>query len=64
MKLSHLKFYGGARDKVCRLGLAHLFLELQEIVLNTDIQLLPQKNANGAAHVRQALDESFEKFGG
>lgn len=50
MKISHLKFYGGARDKVCRLGLAQLFLELQQIVLDTDLRLLPQKDANGAAH--------------
>jgi hypothetical protein len=63
MKISHLKFYGGARDKVCRLGLAHLFLELQQIVLDTDIRLLPQKDTNGAAYVRQALDESFERCG-
>jgi len=62
MKISHIKFYGGARDKVCRLGLAHLFLELQQIILDTEIMLLPQKDANGAAHVRKALDDAFSNY--
>lgn len=61
MKLTTIKFYGGARDKVCRLGLADLYLELQQILLDTRIELLEESEANGAAHIREALDKSFEK---
>lgn len=63
MKIANMKFYGGARDKVCRLGLAHLFLELQEILISTEIRVLNEKHANGAAVVREMLDESFESAG-
>jgi hypothetical protein len=59
MKISKLRFYDGAREKVCRLGLSHLFLELQEIIFATEIRLLPEKDANGAAHVRERLDDQF-----
>lgn len=54
-------FYGGARQKVCRLGLADLFLELQEIIFSTVIVLEESPEANGAAEIRIALDASFDK---
>lgn len=61
MKLTTIRFYGGARDKVCRLGLADLYLELQQILLDTRIELLEESEANGAAYIREALDRSFDK---
>lgn len=64
MKITKIKFYDGARDKVCRLGIADLFLELQQIILDTPITLLEEKDANGAAAVRVAIDCSFERMGG
>lgn len=48
---------------MCRLGLSHLFLELQQIIFETDIRLLPKKDANGAAFIRQCLDERFAQTG-
>ncbi|NLF32875.1 MAG: hypothetical protein GX591_18560 [Planctomycetes bacterium] len=54
-----MKFYGGSREKVCRLGLAHIFLELQEILIGTEVRVLDAKQANGAGHVRQLIDEAF-----
>lgn len=48
---------------MCRLGLSHLFLELQQIIFETDIRLLPTKDANGAAFIRQCLDERFAHVG-
>lgn len=48
---------------MCRLGLSHLFLELQQIIFETDIRLLPKKDANGAAFIRQRLDERFAQAG-
>jgi len=63
MKITKIKYYGGARDKVCRLGISNLFLELQEIILNTHIALLEEVQANGAAVIREEIDKSFEQAG-
>jgi hypothetical protein len=59
MKIAQIKYYGGSREKVCRLGLSHLFLELQEILLSTEIRILQKKQANGAGAVREAIDAQF-----
>jgi hypothetical protein len=64
MKITKLRFYGGAREKTCRLGLADLFLELQQILLDTNVLLLEKKDANGAAYLRERLDEGFVNMGG
>ena len=63
MKIALQTFYGGSREKICRLGLAHLFLELQEIIFSVPIAVLNEKQANGAAVVRKAIDEAFTKAG-
>jgi hypothetical protein len=63
MKITKIKFYNGAMDKVCRLGLAGLFFELQQIILETEIRLVEEKDANGAAVIRKALDEAFLQKG-
>ena len=44
---------------MCRLGLAHIFLELQEILISTDVRVLNKKQANGAGRVRELIDEQF-----
>jgi hypothetical protein len=61
MKLTDVKYYDGSREKICKLGLADLYLELQEILISTKIELLEEKQANGAAEIRKALDDSFLK---
>lgn len=62
MKIAHMKFYGGAREKVCRLGLSHLFLELQEILINTKVLVLQEKQGNSAGVVRERIDASFKSW--
>ena len=62
MKLSNMHFYGGAREKVCRLGLAHLFLEGQEILMSTEGHILDRKHGNGAGVVRQRIDERCKQY--
>ena len=62
MKISEIRFYGGSREKVCRLGLAHLFLELLEIIVSTDVRILRKKQANGAGRVRELIDERFHAY--
>ncbi len=62
MKISKMKFYGGSREKVCRLGLSHIFLELQEILISTEILVLDKKQANGAGRLRELIDEKFKSY--
>jgi hypothetical protein len=64
MKLTNLRFYDGAREKVCRLGMADLFFELLEILLGLEVFLLEEKEANGAAALRSIIDERFKAIGG
>jgi hypothetical protein len=64
MKITNIKFYDGARQKVCRLGMSDLFLEVQEIILNTKVYLLEEKQANGAAELRKRIDAQFQVVGG
>jgi len=59
MKITNIRYYGGARDKIARLGLAHLFLELQQIILDTQVFLVETKHGNGAAVVREEIDKGF-----
>ena len=47
---------------MCRLGLAHIFLELQEILISTDVRVLDKKQANGAGRVRELIDEQFGHY--
>lgn len=61
MKITQIRYYGGARDKIARLGLAHLFLEVQQIILDTKVFLLEEKDQNSGAVIREALDKSFEE---
>lgn len=60
MKITSIRFYDGAREKVCRLGLADLFLELQQILFETRIDLAEEREANGAAVIREAIDSRFK----
>jgi hypothetical protein len=63
MKITKLRFYGGARSKVSRLGLSELFLEIQEVILDTEVYLEESKETNGAAVIRELLDERFRANG-
>ncbi|MBI1176975.1 hypothetical protein GC207_05995 [bacterium] len=59
MKITKMRFYGGSREKICRLGLSHLFLELQEILIQTEVNIQPEKQANSAGVVRELIDSAF-----
>lgn len=47
---------------MCRLGLAHIFLELQEILITTEIRVLNKKQANSAGVVRELIDARFGHY--
>lgn len=64
MKLVHMKFYDGAKEKIGRLGLSHLFLELLSILFAIRVELLEEKDANGAAEIRKRIDDGFAASGG
>lgn len=63
MKITKIKYYDGAKDKVCRLGISSLFLELQSILLDCQVEVLEKKNANGAAVLREVIDQKFKDVG-
>jgi len=42
--------------------LAHIFLELQEILISTEVYVLNRKQANGAGRVRELIDEKFGQY--
>lgn len=44
---------------MCRLGLAHIFLELQEILISAEVRVANQKQANSAGCVREIIDRRF-----
>lgn len=59
-----MRFYNGARERACRLGLAELLFELQDLLLSVDVRLKEEKDANGAAALRRMIDAAFEARGG
>ena len=59
MKIATMRFYDGSRDKVCRLGLADLFLELQDIIFDAVVNIEETPEANSGAGVREILDAQF-----
>jgi hypothetical protein len=61
MKITNLKFYNGSRQKVCRLGLADLFLEVQEVLIDTRIGVKDKADGNGAGALREPIDAQFGK---
>jgi hypothetical protein len=64
MKITQGKFYDGAEDKIKRLGLSSLFSEVNEILSETKVFLLEEKESNGAKPIREAIDADFERRGG
>ncbi len=59
-----MRFYDGARERICRLGLADVFLEVQQIIIETEVRLLESEMANSSAVVREKIDASFTASGG
>jgi len=64
MKITAIKYYSGAKQKICRLGLSSLYLELQDIILNAEIYIKKEQHANSGAVVRESIDSGFKNMGG
>lgn len=64
MKITTIRYYDGARDKVSRLGLSGLFLELLGVILDTQLLVEESKDGNSGAVVRETMDEALEAVGG
>ncbi len=47
---------------MCHLGLAHIFLELQELIISTDVKILEERQSNGAGRVRELIDAQFALY--
>lgn len=63
MKITEIKYYSGALERITKLGLSALFLETQTIFLDTKVYLEEKKDANGAAEVRKMVDQKFNEMG-
>lgn len=44
------------------MGLAHIFLELQEILLSIEVKVFNKKQENGAGYVRELIDKKFSEY--
>jgi hypothetical protein len=64
MKITQVRFYHGARERVCRLGLADPLLELEDILLSTDVRLGEKMNVSNAATLRRLIDGALEAHSG
>ena len=60
---SHIS-YDGAEKRLTRLGLTPLFDEVVNIIQQTPIYLQEEKESNGAAFIREHLDNNFTSYGG
>jgi hypothetical protein len=52
--------FGGAVEKIARLGLTPLHAELREILTGFQLLVLEERDANGGAAVRKMIDAEFE----
>jgi hypothetical protein len=63
MKITTIRFYDGAKERISRLGLSMLFLEVQQIIFETKVDILEEHESNGAAVIRERLDAAFKSKG-
>jgi hypothetical protein len=56
--------FGGAAERIERLGLQPLFSELEAILTGLDLRVEERRDANGAAEIRAAFDARFQAAGG
>ena len=59
-KITHEVLYGGAAEKIVRLGLTSLYDELKQILQGFQLLVREEKDANGGAAVRIMIDAEFE----
>jgi hypothetical protein len=59
MKITEITYYDGSLEKITKLGLSKLFLEVQSIFIATKVYLNEVKDGNGAAEVRKWVDQGF-----
>jgi hypothetical protein len=56
--------YDGVRERIGRLGLEPLLLELRQILEGFELRVQEERDANGGAAVRKLIDERFERATG
>lgn len=59
MIITDEKFYGSSKLKIGRLGLYEYYNELKELLINSSVELLEEKKANGSAEIRKLIDTKF-----
>lgn len=64
MKITQLRFYDGARERVCRLGLADLLLELQDVLLSAEVHGEEGVYTEHVLSLYSLIDGALEARGG
>ncbi|WP_336758934.1 hypothetical protein [Paenibacillus sp. USHLN196] len=59
MIITNENFYGGSMNKINRLGLTDIYIEVKDIISSTYIEILDKTNSNSAGEVRKRLDNEF-----
>jgi len=62
-KINAIFPYNGAAMKAERLGLQPIVQEVQDLISAAEIRVFEQRQENGAAAVRQLLDDAFARTG-
>jgi hypothetical protein len=62
--ISSRKDYNGVLARIERLGLHHLMSELEDILIDFELRVKEEKDANGGAALRKLIDARFEPAGG
>lgn len=63
-KITDMLFYGGARERIKRLGLLLLFEELLCVLAGFELKILEKRDANGGAALRKLIDHRIEAVAG
>jgi hypothetical protein len=56
--------FGGAKERIARLGLQSLWQELEGVLTGFELRVEEKRDANGAAEIRTIFDERFRLAGG
>ena len=64
MKIDSMKFYDGACEKIVRLGMSDMLVELLQALMGTRVLLKEEKDANSGKVVRESIDGMLEQGSG
>lgn len=64
MRVEAEQFYGGAQQRIVRLGLSAVWSELRGLLGAVPLNIEESRHANGGAAIRESIDEAFTRMPG